>query len=142
MRYLGKIHGYYPEDPYQAYLVDSLIDSIGDIQNAFYKAAFNPSEEHKVTLFTEFYGNTLPRYFSAFEKRLEGNESGFIVGDKPTIADIAFAALAYSSFLNEHNPNKGQTEEVANKFPNFVKYCQGLGEHVKTHLETRKPSPW
>lgn len=142
MRSLGKIHGYYPEDPYQAYEVDSLIDAITDIQNAFYKAAFNPSEEHKVTLFTEFYGNTLPKFFAAFEKRLEENSTGFIVGDKPTIADFAFAALAYSSFLNEHNPQRGPSEEVANKFPNFSKYCQGLGELVKSHLETRKPSPW
>lgn len=142
LRALGINLGYYPEDPYQAYLVDSAIDSVNDILSAFYKAAFNPSEEAKAGLFTEFYGNTLPRYFSAFEKRLEGNTSGFLVGDKITIADFALAALAYSSFLNENNPNRQQPLEVVEKFPNFKKYTEGLKDHIKTHLETRKPSPW
>lgn len=142
LRALGIQHGYYPADAYEAYLVDSLLDSINDINNAFYKAAFNPSEEHKTTLFAEFYGNTLPRFFAAFEKRLDGNTSGFIVGDKITIADFAFAALAYSSFLNENNPNRQPAIEVVDKFPAFKKYCEGLGEHIKAHLDTRKPSPW
>lgn len=142
LRGLGIALGYYPQDAYEAYLVDSYLDSINDIMNAFYKAAFNPVEEAKAALFADFYGNTLPKFIAAFDKRLEGNTTGFAVGEKISIADFALAAFSYSSFLNDNSPAKEQALEVVSKFPNFHKYATGLGDHVKAHLETRKPSPW
>lgn len=136
-------NGYYPTDAYQAYLVDSIVDAVGDIYNGYFTAAFHPNEETKKTLLEAFLANTLPRFLAAFEKRLEGNSSpDKIVGDKHTIADFALAALAYSSFLNEANPMKAQILEVASKFPKLLDYFNGLGETLKEHLATRKPSPW
>eukprot|EP00347_Sterkiella_histriomuscorum_P009431 403341241 len=142
LRYLGTTLRYYPEDAYQAYLVDSILDSVNDILNALYKAAFHPIEETKTALLADFYNNTLPRFIAAFDKRLEGNTTGFIVGDQITIADFALAAFAYSLFLNEICPVKAQIEEVVKRFENFYNYSIGLGEHVKAHLDTRKPAPW
>eukprot|EP00347_Sterkiella_histriomuscorum_P020909 403335995 len=142
LRYLGVTFNYYPQDAYQAYLVDSILDSVNDIQNTLYKAAFHPNEETKAALIADFLSNTLPRFISAFDKRLEGNTTGFIVGDQITIADFALAAFAYSLFLNEICPVKAQIEEVVKRFENFYKYSLGLGEHVKAHLDTRKPAPW
>eukprot|EP00347_Sterkiella_histriomuscorum_P006172 403353788 len=142
LRYLGTALNYYPEDAYHAYLVDSILDSVNDNFNALYKAAFNPNEETKAALLANFYYNTLPRFIAAFDKRLEGNTTGFIVGDRITIADFALAAFAYSLFLNEICPVKAQIEEVVKRFENFYKYSLGLGEHVKAHLDTRKPAPW
>lgn len=39
-RYLGKKYGYYPEDPMEAYYVDSLIDSYDDVIGEIYKPMF------------------------------------------------------------------------------------------------------
>jgi glutathione S-transferase len=98
-------NGTYPTDPYQAYLVDSIIDAVSDIYNGYFSASFAPSEELKKSMMANFLATTLPKFLAAFEKRLEGNSSpDKIVGDKHTIADFALAALAYSSFLNEANP--------------------------------------
>ena len=75
LRALGKVHGYYPENAYESWRVDSTLDLIGDLLNAFYKAAFNADEELKKTLFVDFYGKTLPNFFAAIQKRLEANTS-------------------------------------------------------------------
>ena len=44
---LGKDLGFYPEDPYQAYLVDSILDYINDLTNARFKANNHPDPETK-----------------------------------------------------------------------------------------------
>ena len=104
IRGLGIHFGYYPEDPYHAYLVDSAVDAVGDLLAAFYKGAFAPTEEAKTQAFSDLTNSVLPRFFGAFEKRLESNQSGFFVGDKISIADFVIGAMAYSSFLNENSP--------------------------------------
>ena len=62
LRMLGKKYGYYPEDAYQSWRVDSTIDAVGDLLNAFYKANFNPDEELKKTLFAAFFEKTFPTW--------------------------------------------------------------------------------
>ena len=143
LRALGKVHGYYPEDAYTAWRVDSTLDLIGDLLNAFYKAAFNPNEELKKQLFADFYGKTLPSFVESIQKRLEGNTTqAFIVGESLTIADFALAAVAYSSFLNENNPSRADQLAIVEKYPVALAYFQGLGEPLKDYLAARKPSPW
>jgi len=70
LRALGKIYGYYPEDAYEAWRVDSTVDFIGDLLNAYYKAAFHPDEEKKVALFGEFMEKTFPHFLECIQKRL------------------------------------------------------------------------
>jgi len=136
-------NGTYPTDPYQAYLVDSILDSVNDIYASYFRAAFAPTEDLKKSLMTDFLTTTLPRFFAAFQKRLEGNSSpDKIVGDKHTIADFALAALAYSSFLNEHNAGKEHTLAVASQFPKLLDYFNGLGEILKDYLSSRPAYPW
>ncbi len=65
LRALGKIHGYYPEEAYEAWRVDSTLELIGDLQNAFYRAAFAPSEDLKKTLMADFFGKHLPNFTEA-----------------------------------------------------------------------------
>ena len=143
LRALGKIYGYYPEDAYTAWRVDSTLDAIGDLLNAFYKGAFAPNEDLKKTLMAAFFETSLPNFLAAIQKRIETNTTQeFIIGDKLTIADFALAAVAYSSFLNENNPARADQMAIVEKFPVALKYFQGLGEHVKEHLQARKPSPW
>lgn len=143
LRMLGAQHGYYPADAFEAWRVDSTLDSIGDIMNAFYKAAFNPDEEAKKTLLAAFYTETFPKWLGIINKRLESNtDQKHIVGDKLTIADIGLAALAYSSFMNEANPDRSAQLGEVEKFPILHAYFVGLGETFKEHLSTRVTSPW
>ncbi|CDW77882.1 glutathione s-transferase [Stylonychia lemnae] len=143
LRFLGKELGYYPEDTYHGYLVDSTLDFINDLTNARFKANNHPEPETKKQLLADFYEKVLSNFFLAIQKRLEANSSpDKIVGDKVTIADIALAAIAYSFFLNENNLSKTEYQEVLNKFPKVLDYFNGLGELLKEYLAARAPSPW
>ena len=142
LRLLGKQHGYYPADAYEAWRVDSTLDAINDLTGAFYKVHFCPDEETKKTLLADFMANIFPKWLVVINKRIESNtDHKHIVGDKLTIADFALAALAYSSFLNEANPVQKLFLEQVEKFPIIHAYCVGLGENFKEHLSTRNPSP-
>eukprot|EP00347_Sterkiella_histriomuscorum_P020792 403336443 len=143
LRALGKIHGYYPEDAYEAYQVDSIMDYINDFTGYRYKANNHPEPETKKTLLEEFYDKTLPDFFTKIQKRIESNTSqDFIVGIKITIADFSLAALASAYFLNEDNTSKKEYQEVLNQFPKVLEYFNKQFEHVKERLDTRKPSGW
>ena len=140
LRFLGAQHGYYSEDPYTGWQIDSIIDSVGDLMNAYYKAAYGPEAEREA-LTKAFYETSYPKWAEAVQKRLQNNTSQkFIVGDKLTIADFKIAALAHTTFLNEANPNKATVLEVVEKFPVFLEYCKGLGEELKAYLSTRQVS--
>jgi glutathione S-transferase len=143
LRYLGKKYGYYPADAYESWKVDSTIDTLGDLLNAFYRAAFAPNEETKKALFQTFYETTFPKFLDAIQKRVEGNTSkDHIVGDSITIADFALASLAYSTFLNNSNPQKDQQLAIVEKYPTLLAYFKSLGEQNKEYLEKRPQYPW
>lgn len=143
LRMLGIKYGYYPSDAYAAWKVDSTIDALGDLLNAFYKANFNPDEEAKKALFKTFYEVTFPKWLEAIQKRVETNSSpDHIVGDKLTIADFALAALAYATFLNDSNPMHKEQLEIVEKYPKLLDYFRGLGDKLKDYLASRKTYPW
>lgn len=143
VRMLGIKYGYYSEDAYTAWRIDSTIDSIGDLLNAYYKAAFARDEEEKKALFKTFYETTFTKWLTVIDKRVKENTSQkYIVGDKITIADFTLAALAYSTFLNENNPSKDVQRPIVEQFPVLLAYFQSLGEDLKEYLSTRISSPW
>ena len=45
LRSLGIKYGYYPSDPYQAYLADSMLDYLNDFGNARYLLFYPPKPE-------------------------------------------------------------------------------------------------
>ena len=63
VRALGIYNGYYPTDAYDAYRADSIIDSLQDLTQAYYKAHYNEDEEAKKALFEVFFSKTLPTWF-------------------------------------------------------------------------------
>lgn len=145
LRFLGMKYGYYPQDPLEAWRVDSTLDAINDLLAAFYKAAFAPvDEEEKKKLMQVFYDGAYDKFLGFMNKRIEQNSShNYIVGDKITIADFALAAVAYATFLNDKNPNKGDMLPYVEKYPAFLNYLKGLGENdLKEHLSTRFEAPW
>ena len=45
-RYLGSLHGYYPQDPRLAYEVDYLLEGYESLLSIIYKPFFSKPEEH------------------------------------------------------------------------------------------------
>ena len=143
LRFVGLKYGYYPaQDPEACWRIDSTLDSLNDVSAAFYKAAF-ADEASKPELFKAFFGNTLPAWLNVLDKRLHSNSSKkYIVGNKITIADFSLAAWAYSTYLNEKSEAKDQIAPLVAAHPDLDAYFRGLGDELKGHLETRRPSPW
>ena len=104
LRFLGIKYGYYPTDAYQGWEADSIIDSVGDLTNAFYKCVHITDPEEQKAAFGVFYETTFVRWLDAMQKRLKANGSqSHIVGDKWSIADFMMASVAYGTFLNDHS---------------------------------------
>ena len=144
LRYLGIKYGYYPvNDAELAWRIDSTLDSQEDVVQAYYKAAYNPSEEAKAEGLKNFYATTLPNWFKVLDKRIQANAPHkYIVGDKITIADFSLGAWANGTYLNDQSANKDKVGEIIKEFPAVDGYFRGLHGDLEGRLSTRKPSPW
>lgn len=143
LRLLGRKFNYYPTDIHQAYLVDSLLDSVKDVGTAYSKATWSQNEDEKKTLLAAFYETTFPNWCTVIEKRLNENSSQkHIVGDTQTIADFALATVGHSIVYNEANPGREPLQAVISRFPTLVSYFEAQKEENKERLTTRKPSSW
>jgi glutathione S-transferase len=59
LRYLGRQHGYYPQDLDTAYIIDSTIDAVEDYFGAYFKFNFESNEEKKA-IFKENWLKMIP----------------------------------------------------------------------------------
>ena len=104
LKLLGKMYGYYPEDPKQAYKVDSMLQAGQDLQENWWHTFLEKNEEKKQKDLENYVNLHLKRYYTVMQNRLLKNSTQkYLVGDKPTIADFDSAHLAYTYFLNENN---------------------------------------
>ena len=80
----------------------------------------------------------LPGWFGAFEKRLAAREDrNFLVGDKLSIADFAWATFFYSFVFNELNEHHGAFEKNLSEFPLLKEYAENLGKTFADYLASR-----
>ena len=102
VRYLGRVTGHYPSDPYQAWRVDSFVDALADTMSNLAKINQETDTDKKIELFTTFAGETFPAALTRFEARLAANSNpNFLVGDSLTTADVTFLSVLNSVVLNE-----------------------------------------
>jgi len=90
-RYCGKQSGLYPrDDDWAAAKIDEIIDTATDITVAVGKTMRVDDAAVKAAGRAELAATTLPKYLTALEKMMSENGStGFYVGNKMTIADLA-----------------------------------------------------
>ena len=94
-RYCGKMGGFYPrDDDFAAAKIDELIDTATDITVAVGTTMRMKDADEKMEARKVIAEVTLPKYLTALEKIMKENGStGFYVGTKMTIADIAMWRL-------------------------------------------------
>merc|ERR1711994_818064 len=90
-RYCGKVGGFYPkDDDFAAAKIDEIIDTATDITNLIGTTMRLTDADEKMEARKVIAEVTLPKYLTALEKIMKENGStGFYVGTKMTIADIA-----------------------------------------------------
>ncbi|CAI2377234.1 unnamed protein product [Moneuplotes crassus] len=135
LRYLGGVHGYYPEDVEARFTVDeitNLLDSdflpkIGE--TIFYSKSDEERKEGFAKLVEEHY----PKFFGFLEKQLTSNSSQeFMVGDSYTIADFV-AIAAYISHV-QHPHRKDQIEPLLDTTPTLKAYFDTRAADFKDYI--------
>jgi glutathione S-transferase len=143
LRYLGRQHGYYPQDAEVAWRIDSTIDACEDYLNNYFKFQFEKDEEKKKALWDNFT-KFLPNWLTAIEKRLLANESqNYLVGSKATIADFALALIGFNCLLNEANPSYAETLPFIEKHETLKAYATHWKGELGDYLAARpQPRPF
>mmetsp|Transcript_26457 Transcript_26457/g.30361 ORF Transcript_26457/g.30361 Transcript_26457/m.30361 type:complete len:220 (-) Transcript_26457:799-1458(-) len=127
LQYLGTKYDLVLNDAKGRYLVQYYLCATEDIYRVLYgRIFFGKSDEEKETAKTELLQKSLPVFFADFEKKLleqKGNETGWLIGGKPTIADIKVVSNISAFFL--HPDRKEEFYPVLTKnAPNFTKYVE------------------
>merc|ERR1740138_1255673 len=115
LRFLGKKHGYYPEDPLEAHKVDYLIDCYND---KFLGIAINSALPVQLleAPFPNPLSKAIPDWIDFLEPYLDNGK--FLCGDSLTIADFLIGGL----YVNTIVKDKTKWTELLQKYPNFKNY--------------------
>lgn len=124
LRYVGKLAGLYPEDPYQALLCDELLDAVEDLWQKLGRTMGLEGEALKTARETLVQG-PYTRYLEQFEARLKrGGE--FFADGRLTVADLqifVFCRSLQSGHL-DHIPQ----DLISKVAPEVAKHQQRISE--------------
>ena len=91
LRYVGKIAGLYPTDPIEALRVDELLDAIIDIRTKI-SPTYSLPEAERIAARQKLVQDFIKPHLMKIECRItHPSFSGYAVGNKLTIADLALA---------------------------------------------------
>lgn len=139
-RYLGSIHGYYPNDARLAYEVDYLLEGFDTVQSIIYKPYFEKCELEKEQLIDKIFNQVLPKFLGVVEPLCEKGQ--WLVGNDLTIADFWIGGM-YTNFINNINITYAQEKwsTCLDNFPHFKAYGERFTKTMKSHLELRNQYP-
>ncbi len=138
LRYVGKELGYYPEDNWEAWYVDSLLDFLPPYVDKLRPIFF--SKNFDEALLAQ-YRQLITELYAFLEKHLKSHGKDFLIGDKITIADFVYTSVTLSTVLND-NFVGGETfiaegKKILAEHPHFFAYIERMRNELKAYLETR-----
>lgn len=141
IRYLAQTHGFYPNDPREAAIVEEGMEAYQDLIGKIYKPFFASSEAEKEGLINGIFDNTMPAYLKAIDGELtKGTFYGGL--SKITAADFCVGGV-YTNFAA--NPNVGFAKEkwaaLLEQYPNFKAYGERFSAEMKAYLSSRPAAP-
>jgi len=87
-RYVGKLTGLYPEDPYQALLCDEIMDAMEDLTTKVV-ATFSIKETEELRAAREaLIAGPIKKYLTFLEQRLESAGGEYFADKRLTMADL------------------------------------------------------
>ena len=138
-RYCGKLGGFYPkDDDFAAAKIDEIIDTATDITNLI-GPTMRMGDAEKLEARKVLASDKLPMYFSALEAMMKANGStGFFVGDKMTIADIAMWRLMG---WFKGGALDGISTDILDKYPLLTKSFNDTESHpkIKAWMDSHYP---
>jgi glutathione S-transferase len=124
-RYVGKLAGLYPAEPWQAAVCDEVMDAVEDMV-AKMGATFSMPDEQKKLQREALVASPMPVYFKQLERRLEGRS--FFGGERLSIADLKVFAWIRSlkSGVLDHVPR----DLVDRLAPELSAHCERVRNHA------------
>mmetsp|Transcript_23863 Transcript_23863/g.18215 ORF Transcript_23863/g.18215 Transcript_23863/m.18215 type:complete len:210 (-) Transcript_23863:77-706(-) len=143
LRFMGKKHGYYPEDPMAAWRVDSIMDALDDAHQSLVKVFFSQNEEEKKEAGIKATTEVLPKFLSKLDKILAANVTqDYLVGDKITIADFFVGSWVYSMIRNPNNPGHAMLGGLLDPHENVKKWADNFAKVNEERLSSRPAKPY
>jgi glutathione S-transferase len=141
-RYVAVKYGLYPADPYQAYLVESVIDLKNDQVNKAVYFRFVAKDEEG---FLKWASSDLIEKLKLIEARLIANNGGdgFFVGDSATWADFSIFTFLHGAFYRpETEARKGLFEAATPKLKAFVDRFLANDARLAAWIAERPAAPY
>lgn len=94
LRYVAKLGdaGLYPEDPFEAFIVDSVIDCFNDTLATAMAPSFREQDlEKRIAMRRELATGTMAKVFKHTESLIARSGGPFLLGDRLSIADLVVA---------------------------------------------------
>jgi len=139
--FLAKKLGFYGKGPLDAAQIEAVVEQFRDLTRGWRDHKEKGDEEVK-----KFFSTYLPQQFEYLEKLLKDNKSGYFVGKKATLADIAAYRHLHSYWAPDY---KTQLSDVLKNFPlleklhDTVDKIEGIKEYhdKKNQPKEAKPNP-
>ena len=137
-RYLARQHGLAGKDGWENAQADMYVDCYADLANGMKPFLFEKDEEKKKEMFMKYHQDSIKPLIEKIEQHLMKNNTGFLVGNSTTWADLAFYSYFapmienYGDFIIPSTaPHMRNLITNVGNIPQIKKY---VDSRPKTHL--------
>ena len=124
-RYAGKLTGLYPEDPWQAFLCDEVLETIEDTTNALVPTFGLKGDEMKAAR-EELVDGTFTQHLKFFSQRLDAAGGEYFADNRLTIADLKIFSWVRS--LNAGFLDHVPTDLTSRVAPNLIEHMNRVAQ--------------
>ena len=124
-RYVGKLAGLYPSDPFQALLCDEVMDVVEDA-NVKFGATFGMTGDALKEARTALVNGPIPMYLRWLQSQLQAHGGAYFCDGRLTIADLK--VFAYVRGLNSGRQDHVPTDLVQRIAPQLNAHVQGIAQ--------------
>lgn len=136
LRYLGKKYGLFGSTDFEAAKIDEMIEATTDLRTACFKVFMEADAEKKAEGQAKLKSETFPFYLKRWSAILEKNGTGYLVGNKLSVADLNVAS--YLQIFAESIPDLFKDYPAIQKHQAAVFNTKG----IKEWIEKRPKSQW
>lgn len=135
-RYVGRLSGFYPADPWQAALCDEAMDAVEDVMTQIV-VAIKLSEEGRKAKLKDLASDMFPLYLTRLGKRLNASGGLYFADNRLTVADLKVCdlVLALKAGQLEHVP----PDLPGRNAPNLLAHADRVQSdpRIKAYYEAR-----
>ncbi len=124
-RYVGKLAGLYPSDPFQALLCDEVMDVVEDA-NVKFGATFGMTGDALKEARTALVNGPIPMYLRWLQSQLQAHGGAYFCDGRLTIADLK--VFAYVRGLNSGRQDHVPTDLVQRIAPQLNAHVQVIAQ--------------